>query len=153
MRNKKQLGQKLKQNRVKPWLFIVFIILGLILTAVVIYQIPRVHEVLAWRVASFRSSILYMLKPPEQVSFNPTQQEQMELLVASSLTAMAPTLTSTPTPTQIITPTVTISATATITSTPTITPTAIPQSVQLNGVVHEYQKFNNCGPANLAMLV
>ena len=151
MRNKKQLSQKLKQNRVKPWQFVVFIILGLILTAVGIYQIPRVHEVLAWRVASFRSSILYMLKPPEQVSFNPTQQEQMELLVASSLTAMAPTLTSTPTPTQIITPTVTISATATITSTPTVTPTAIPQSVQLNGVVHEYQKFNNCGPANLAM--
>jgi tetratricopeptide (TPR) repeat protein len=38
-----------------------------------------------------------------------------------------------------------------IQASPTPLPTAIPRNVLLPGVLHEYQQFNNCGPANLAM--
>jgi len=41
--------------------------------------------------------------------------------------------------------------TATATAAPTPTPTALPPQVRLAGLVHEYQQFNNCGPANLSM--
>jgi hypothetical protein len=34
---------------------------------------------------------------------------------------------------------------------PSLTPTAIPGEVALTGIRHEYQQFNNCAPANLAM--
>jgi hypothetical protein len=37
------------------------------------------------------------------------------------------------------------------TATATLLPTPIPVKVVLGGIVHEYQQFNNCGPANLAM--
>jgi tetratricopeptide (TPR) repeat protein len=38
-------------------------------------------------------------------------------------------------------------------ATPTLTPspTPIPDQVLLDGIRHEYQQFNNCGPANLSM--
>ncbi|HJW90799.1 MAG TPA: C39 family peptidase, partial [Anaerolineales bacterium] len=42
-------------------------------------------------------------------------------------------------------------ASLTPTPAPTITPTPIPTQVRLTGIIHEYQKFNNCGPANLSM--
>jgi tetratricopeptide (TPR) repeat protein len=34
---------------------------------------------------------------------------------------------------------------------PSFSPTPLPAEVELTGFVHEYQKFNNCGPANLSM--
>ena len=33
----------------------------------------------------------------------------------------------------------------------TPSPTPIPEQFLLTGIRHEYQKFNNCGPANLSM--
>ncbi len=35
--------------------------------------------------------------------------------------------------------------------TSTLSPTPLPNRINLSGIVHEYQQFNNCGPANLAM--
>lgn len=52
-----------------------------------------------------------------------------------------------------LTPAPLSSATSVIQISPTLTPTAIPDSVILPGIVHEYQSFNNCGPANLSMLL
>jgi hypothetical protein len=147
MRNKRRVLKKIQRKNKKPALRILIMVVIVILIMIGIYNIPSVHERLAWRFSSLRSSILYMLKPPEQAVFNPTQQEAMNALVASSLTAMAPT--STPTPT--ITPTEMLTPTPTRTPQPTITPTPVPEAVQLNGVVHEYQKGNNCGPTNLSM--
>jgi len=58
-----------------------------------------------------------------------------------------------PTATSLITPTLT--ATSTPTPFPDITPTAlltsVAQAVILEGFTHEYQTWNNCGPATLAM--
>ncbi|MCK5053670.1 MAG: C39 family peptidase, partial [Anaerolineales bacterium] len=64
-------------------------------------------------------------------------------MVQSTLDSFTPTVTATPNAAPTATPT--------LTSTPSPIPTSIPQSVQLTGVRHEYQKWNNCGPANLSM--
>jgi hypothetical protein len=73
----------------------------------------------------------------------------MATIVQGTQTAMAPTATQTQIPT--LTPTNYVSPTPTLTASPTPSPTPIPESFQLDGVVHEFQKFNNCGPANLSM--
>lgn len=144
--DKKAFKKKLIKRNKKRWLFPV-ILSGLILLLVGIYYLPPIHERLAWRVASFRSNIIYFFNPPEEAVFNPQQQSEMEIMLTATVTAWQPTSTLSPskTPTQFLTPTYTA------TLVPTITPTPLPSSAQLSGVVHEYQKFNNCGPANLSM--
>jgi tetratricopeptide (TPR) repeat protein len=82
------------------------------------------------------------INPPEQVVFVP--QEQVEAIVNATMTALAPT----PTP---VLPNVT--ETPVPSPTPSLVPTAIPESVSLNGIRHEYQKFNNCAPASLSMVL
>ena len=114
-----------------------------LLAAILIYNLPPVYERLAWRVEALRSEIKYALNPPEEVVFVPQ---------ATSAKVQLPTSTSTPpaTPTATATqpgPTATPEATAT----PQPSPTALPAQASLSGIVHEYQKWNNCGPANLAM--
>lgn len=116
---------------------------------IAIYFLPPVHERLSWRIANLRSDIFYFFNPPDETAFSPGQQEQMAEIVSNTQTAMAPEPTATLEPS--ITPTNYVSPTPTQTPTPTPTPTPIPDSVRLEGVVHEYQKFNNCGPANLSM--
>jgi len=125
------------------------IIIVSILVLVGIYFIPPVHERLAWRFENLRAEIFHAFNPPEEVVFNPTQQEELSALVESTLTAMAPKLTATLVPTA--TPTNYISPTPSQTSLPSATPTQLPKAVRLEGITHEYQKFNNCGPANLSM--
>ena len=90
------------------------------------------------------------LNPPEQVVFVP--QEQVDAIVNATLQALTaspkvdPTGASTATPTLPgSTPTPQPSPTA------TTTPTPLPAQALLTGIRHEYQKFNNCGPANLSM--
>ena len=69
----------------------------LCLGAVIVYNIPFVHERLAWRVDNLRVRIQYALNPPEQVVFVP--EEAVDAIVNATLTALAPTATTTPTPT------------------------------------------------------
>jgi tetratricopeptide (TPR) repeat protein len=107
---------------------------GLIVLAVGLYNIPFIHSKLAWRVENLQTEIYYFFNPPGQVVFVPTQQEQV---------------TVTPRPTS--TPTSTPESTAQ--STPTITSTPVPQTVILDGVtfIDQMNRWNYCGPANLAM--
>jgi tetratricopeptide (TPR) repeat protein len=100
-------------------------------------------------VSSLRAKVFYFFNPPGKVVFSPGQQEEMDAIVSMTLTAMPSTLTPTLKPS--LAPTVLMTSTPTETRVPTITPTAIPDSVILQGVRHEYQKMNNCGPATLAM--
>ncbi|MBE0411750.1 MAG: C39 family peptidase, partial [Anaerolineales bacterium] len=90
------------------------------------------------------------ISPPEEVVFIP--QEGSDSLPPPAITIITPTteilLTQTsdeqdlpPEPTQ--TPTQTLA--------PTPVPTPIPQEVHLSGIRHEYQSWNNCGPATLSM--
>jgi len=122
----------------------------LCLGAVIVYNIPFVHERLAWRVDNLRVRIQYALNPPEQVVFVP--EEAVDAIVNATLTALAPTATTTPTPTPTATrqgPTETPMPTVT----PTLSPTPLPLVVQLEGVQYEDQhgRWNFCGMANLSM--
>jgi tetratricopeptide (TPR) repeat protein len=74
-----------------------------------------------------------------------TPQEQVESIVNATLTAAVPV--SSPTVLPMATPTPLASPT------PILTPTPIPASASLSGIRHEYQKFNNCAPASLAMVL
>jgi len=113
----------------------------LVVVALAAYQIPFVQDRLGWRISELRASIKYAINPPEQAVFTPNPT--VAAMVESTLSAFTPTATQTPTPGPTVTPTPT--------ATPTVEPTAIPDQVQLTGIRHEYQKWNNCGPANLSM--
>ena len=116
------------------------------LCAILVYFLPPVNQRLAWRVENLRVQVRRALNPPEQVVFVPQeQQDQIAAVVEATLRAL------TPSPTITVGPTQTPSPTAVSEATPTPQPTAIPSQVTLNGIRHEYQKFNNCGPANLSM--
>jgi len=106
-----------------------------------VYNLPFVQDRVGWRVSELRARIKYALFPPEQAVFTP--DPTLQAMVQTTLAALTPTATLTPTPGPTLPPTVT--------PTPTIEPTPIPSSIQLSGVRHEYQKWNNCGPANLSM--
>lgn len=103
-----------------------------ILAAIGLYNIPFIHDKLAWRVEDLQTKIYYFFNPPGEVVFVPTQQAQMTTTPRPSAT-----------PTQAVTSDFT----------PTITPTALPQTVVLDGVtfVDQMHRWNYCGPANLAM--
>ncbi len=103
----------------------------------------------------------YLPKPLQQLRHNdhpitlPTAQDTplpTSLPPTVTLTAPPPlptptqTLMETPLPTEALAPTATLEPT----STPTLTPTP-PPAVLLEGLRHERQGWNNCGPTTLAM--
>ncbi len=118
----------------------------LCLAAVLLYNVPPIHERLSPRLAGLRVQVRRMINPPEQVVFVP--QEQLDSIVQSTLEALTPTLEPSPTstPTEL-----SVTNTPEPSLTPTPSPTPLPDQVLLTGIKHEYQSFNNCGPANLSM--
>jgi tetratricopeptide (TPR) repeat protein len=140
----------------KSWLLVPASLLVLILVCVSVYFLPPVHSRLAWRLANLRSQVYYYFNPPQEAVFLP-QEQQIEAIVQATLQAatqsaasLPATLTATPEPSPTAPgPTPTPEPTAT----PTASPTPIPDSVVLNGLIHEYQQMNNCGPATLATLL
>lgn len=125
-------------------LLLITVGLGWLLVASV-YNLPYVQDRIGWRISELRAKIKYALSPPEQAVFTPDQT--VAAIVQSTLSAYSPTATPTPSATRTPGPT----NTPTITYTPTITSTPIPANVHLSGVRHEFQRWNNCGPANLSM--
>ena len=124
----------------------------LCILALAAYNVPFVHEHLAWRVDNLYARIQYAIHPPAQAVFLPQEQDLVNQIVQATLTAAVPTVSPSPTSTLQPTPTHSgITTTPTITATSTPKPTDIPAHVRLTGIVHEYQKWNNCGPANMAM--
>ncbi len=125
--------------------------------AVAVYFLPPVHSRLAWRVDAARAKIKYALQPPEQVIFRPGEQQgqeaRIETIVAATLGAVtlpAPA-SATPAATAASLPTQREDATPLPMPSPTPTPTPLPEQVFLKGARHEYQQWNNCGPATLSM--
>jgi tetratricopeptide (TPR) repeat protein len=123
--------------------------------ALLVYNIPFVHDRLGWRVDNLRVRIQYAINPPEHVVFQPQEQavleNQVNSIVNATLTALAPTLTPTPLP---ITPTQPGPTSTPVPSpTPTLTTTPLPATLRLPGVHYEDQhnRYNYCGPANLSM--
>jgi len=130
----------------------------LCLLSIGVYFLPPVHERLAWRVDNLRAQVRYWLNPPEQVVFVPqgaiTPTPEQTPRTPSNTSTLPPSSTPTLTPSDTATPAPTSRGpTATTTRTHTITPSAtpIPPAVRLKGVVHEYQKWNNCGTATLSL--
>lgn len=118
---------------------------GIILVA--LYQVPAIHDRAYFYVASLRSKIYYFFKPPQESAFVPSTESTLDLGAISS----SPTPTLTQAPSQATPMTAEQAAPATATPEPTLEPTPLPASVQLQGVIQEYQRFNSCGPANLAL--
>ena len=118
-------------------------IVALCLLAMVLYNLPPIHDRVAWRVDNLIVQARRFLNPPEEVVFTP--QEQVDAIVAATLTAQVPTATSTPLAALTETPLPTPTA--------SLVPTPIPASALLSGIRHEYQQFNNCAPASLSMVM
>lgn len=135
------------------------LLLALMLAVVVgIYLFPPVHTRLSWRFASWRAQVLRLINPPQAVVFIPQGENQAAPgahasdsyfptpVISATSTTDALTVSQTPSPVvQEPEPTSTPVAVS------TASPTPIPPERLLTGIVHEYQQFNNCGPANLAM--
>ena len=125
---------------------IVLLLLGifvLCLLAGIAYNLPPIHDRVAWRVDNLRVQVRRYLNPPEQVVFVP--QEQVEEIVQGTLTALAPS------PTVTSLPAITETPLPSPVPSPTLGP--VPESAALTGIRHEYQKFNNCAPASLSMVL
>src|ERR1051325_8494637 len=118
-------------------------ILALCLLASVAYALPPIHDRLAWRIDNMRVAVKRYFNPPEQQVFVP--QEMVDAIVAATLTAMAPTGTPPAIPDLPNTPPAS--------ATPSLTSPPIPDHIALDGIRHEYQKFNNCAPTNLSMVL
>ncbi len=122
------------QRTTKVFLWVV----GLIIVSVGLYNIPFIHSKLSWRLDNLQTDIYYFFNPPGQVVFVPAQQAQD---------------TITPRPTSTFTTTPTPPAISTTEIIPTATSTPLPGSVILDGVtfIDQMNRWNYCGPANLAM--
>lgn len=125
------------QTRWRVWLGAV---VGLIALCVLVYNIPFVHERLAWRLADLRTSIVYFFRPPEDAVFVP--QEQSLAVASATAAALEGQVTAAPTRTPLP---------ATPTGLPTEPP--LPSTVSLTGFkyIDQHGGWNLCGPANLAM--
>jgi tetratricopeptide (TPR) repeat protein len=133
------------------------------LAAFLVYQVPAVHERLAWRLANWQVKIQHILNPPEALVFVPggtTQPGLVETIAKATMDVLIPPTTAgllaaslDPQAGQVTAPASSLTAPEApqLTSTPSPTTTPLPAKTLLTGIVHEYQQFNNCGPANLAM--
>ena len=127
----------------KEYLLLVIAIIILCFVSILIYRFTPVRGSLEWRAEALWADVQYALHPPEKEVFVPVQQPTE---------TAAPTQQDTPTHT----PTVVLSTLAptlspTVTSTPTLIPTPLPGQAMLSGILHQFQMWNNCGPANLSM--
>ena len=108
---------------------------GLLLLAIVLFQIPAVNSRVAWRYEVARTYLRNVLHP---VGAAPTAIPN----TPGPTVAASPTLAATPTVAPIDTP---------IPPTPTLAPP--PQQASLASPPYEKQTPNNCGPAALSMLL
>ncbi len=140
----------------KRMIQVFFLLAGLAVAGLLVYQIPAVEQRLAWRLdagrAYLRGWVFSVADAPTPLPNNPGGA------VSGQPAAPAPglpTLASpTPTPTPLPSPTLPpqqASPTVTPTNVPTPTPTVLPPSVQLPAPAWEKQDWNNCGPASLSL--
>lgn len=109
---------------------------GLVVSALLLYQLPPVNQRLSWRIDFLQTYVRGVFRPAQAV---PTPLA----LAPESEPSPTPTVTSLPSPTPSPTP----GPTATLIP----SPTPLPDSVSLPAPAWERQDINNCGPAALAM--
>jgi hypothetical protein len=125
--------------RSKRVIFIRLAALGITLTLFQSQLLIPIRERIDWRIDALMGRVKYAVSPPEKVVFVPNPGLG---LATPTLSSQSPTLPP---------PTSTIVVTDIATATPTRTATPFPARVNLTGFRHEYQTWNNCGPATLAM--
>lgn len=130
---------------------VIYVVAGLVVLAAILaalYQVPAIHDRAYFYVASLRSKIYYYFKPPQESAFKPSSESTLDLSSLATLPSPTPTQGPQSSP---------VAGTEqaqqpTSTPVPTQAPTPLPAAVQLQGIVlKEYQRFNSCGPANLAL--
>jgi tetratricopeptide (TPR) repeat protein len=116
-----------------------------LLLAVLAYNLPPIHEHLAWRVDEELLKIRYALHPPEQVIFVP-----QETVYATPTRLPSPTPTGVPATSDVPTD---AAPSPSPTAMPTATPVPLPAQALIQNVPYEDQhnRYNYCAPANLAM--
>ena len=127
-------------KRTRYILFFLFVLIGI----PALYNLAPIQERVGWRVAELLARFKYTLSPPEEIIFVPRENDIWA-------TPMVSPQTSTPVPrstTGVESPSTKQPASLLI---PTVTLGPVPESLQLDGFRHEYQTWNNCGPATLAM--
>jgi tetratricopeptide (TPR) repeat protein len=115
------------------------VILGVLLLAILVYQLPPVRQRLDWRLDFAMAYLRGVVRPVGEV---PTPLPQPDVRVTSNPT---PDITPTRLPLLGSLP---LSPTPV---TPTPPPTPIPASISLEAPAWERQDINNCGPASLSM--
>jgi hypothetical protein len=138
----------MKTRRLSPWLTCLLVLgIGVFCIGVgaALTNLPPIQERFGWRLSEARAQIWYALFPPEESVFTP--DPTLVAMVRETLTADAPT----PAPTATPQAESLLTATTNVTATPT--PSPIPESVILEDVVYvdQHNRWNYCGPANLAM--
>jgi len=132
--------KKRRQPILLPWL----VLPGIVILAVVLYQLPPVQRRLSWRLDIAMTYLRRVINP---VSAMPTASA---ILVAETLPTTAVTST-------LASPTPGAAGSAALSTTPLeptaipITPTPPPGRVFLEPPAIEKQDWNNCGPATLSM--
>jgi hypothetical protein len=131
------------KNRMVLYGIFFLLLLGL---GVGIYNLPLIKSRLDWRLDELRAKIKYAISPPEQSVFIPQEQKREAGTQVAQVPILAESVTNTPIPSLDQS-----EPADTPIPTPAVTPTSIPARVQLTGFRHEYQGWNNCGPATLSM--
>jgi tetratricopeptide (TPR) repeat protein len=91
-----------------------------------------------------------MINPPQELVFVPASPVQPTANAKTEQGAPPPAVTTIAEPTATLKPDLP-EATPTLAASATPSATPLPGKAALTGIIHEYQQFNNCGPANLAM--
>jgi hypothetical protein len=132
-----------RRSRIRGWVPLggALLLLACLVSGAWVYSLPSFQERFGWRISEARAAVWYALFPPEESVFTPNPT--LAAMVQQTLRAFTPTPSSTPTAGPTASPTPSPTA--------TIVPTPLPAHVALSGTRHEYQKYNNCGPATLAM--
>jgi tetratricopeptide (TPR) repeat protein len=130
----------------------IWLVAVVIVTGMVVYFLPPVHDRLAGRLDDLSAQVRYFFNPPDQAVFQPAQSQQDSINAIVSATMQAYTLAQTATPETILDPTSTLAGP---TPSPTVTPVPLPAAVSLPGVVYMTQNggWNLCAPTNLTMML
>jgi tetratricopeptide (TPR) repeat protein len=121
------------------WISILFGAIAMIVLLLILYNLPPIHDRLAWR---FDFTWTYLTSRVDPAGPLPTTAALAKALLSPT---PSPTLSDTSTPTPEPTPTPQNSPT------PTTSPTPLPERVVLAPPLFEKQAPNNCGAATLAM--
>ncbi len=144
--------------------FTIFLIVIIVGTIVFIWQLPTVLKAIPSRYVARLPQPMQELGVREHVEVLPTTVAPANVasLLESSTQQTAPSETATPESEanslatspeleETIVPSPAVITIETPVPTPTNTPIPIPPSARLEGFQHQFQTWNNCGPATIAM--